>query len=89
MARVIFTGNIQQHLYCPPIEAPGLTVRQVLDEAFRRNPQARSYVLDDQGALRRHMMVFVNGDGIRDRAGLQDPVPELAEIYVMQALSGG
>ena len=89
MARVVFTPNLQEHVPSPPIEAEGGTVREVLEAAFRVNPQARSYVLDDQGALRRHLMVFVNGNGLRDRAGLGDPVPPDAEVYVMQALSGG
>lgn len=89
MANVVFTTNIQQHVACPPVEAAGRTVREVLDAAFRENPPARSYVLDDQGAIRRHIVVFVNGRAISDRSGLSDPVPEGAEVYIMQALSGG
>lgn len=89
MARVVFTSNLQQHLECPPADAAGRTVREVLESVFRENPRARSYVLDDQGAVRKHMVVFVNGIAIADRAGLTDPVPERAEVYVMQALSGG
>jgi molybdopterin converting factor small subunit len=89
MARVLFTSNLKQHIDCAPLEAEGRTVREVLDNAFGKNPQARSYVLDEQGALRQHMMVFVNGDGIRDRHGLSDLVPADAEVYIFQALSGG
>ena len=61
--------------------------------AINRNPRLRivrmRYLLDDQGGLRKHMVVFVNGRAIRDRATLTDPVPEDGEVYVMQALSGG
>jgi molybdopterin converting factor small subunit len=89
MARVVFTANLQRHVACPPADAPGATVREVLDALFARNERARGYVLDDQGALRRHMIVFINGDQIRDRVHLSDPVPAGAEVYVMQALSGG
>ena len=89
MARVVFTSNLQQHLACPPADAAGRTVREVLDAVFRENPRARSYVLDDQGAVRKHMVVFVNGKAIADRTELSDEVPERAEVYVMQALSGG
>jgi len=89
MAKVTFTANLRQHVECPPIEAPGRTVRDVLDAAFRENSKLRSYVLDDQGAVRKHMVIFVNGRAIADRATLSDPVAEGAEIYVMQALSGG
>jgi hypothetical protein len=61
----------------------------VLDGVFAANPRLRGYVLDDQGALRRHMMVFVDGQQIEDRERLSDPVRPVSEIYVMQALSGG
>jgi molybdopterin converting factor small subunit len=89
MVKVVFTANLQQHLACPPVDARGRTVREVLEGVFRANPQARSYVLDDQGAIRRHMVVFVNGQAVTDRSGLSDPVPEGAAVYIMQALSGG
>ncbi len=89
MPRVTFTQNIQRHVACPATEADGSTVRDVLERVFAANPRAREYVLDDQGAVRRHMVVFVNGRQIRDRADLTDPVPADGEVCVMQALSGG
>jgi hypothetical protein len=46
-------------------------------------------VLDDQGALRRHVIVFVGDEPERDRVGLSDAAPSGAEIAVLQALSGG
>ena len=89
MPRVVFTQNLQRHVHCPPTEAAGSTIREVLDAVFETNPRARGYVLDDQGELRFHMVIFVNGEQVRDRAGLSDAVPPDAEVYVMQALSGG
>jgi molybdopterin synthase sulfur carrier subunit len=89
MPRVTFTQNIQRHVPCPATDADGHTVRDVLERVFAANPRAREYVLDDQGAVRRHMVVFVNGRQIRDRASLSDPVPADGEVCVMQALSGG
>ena len=89
MARVTFTANLARHLACPPVEAEGGTVREVLDRVFLENEQARSYVLDDQAALRKHMAIFVDGQRINDRVGLSDPVPPDGEVYVLQALSGG
>ncbi|MGE0853545.1 MAG: MoaD/ThiS family protein [Hyphomicrobiaceae bacterium] len=89
MAKVVFTPNIQRHVACPEAEAPGRTVREVLEGVFAGNPQVRAYVLDDQAALRRHMTIFVDGHTIRDRATLSDPVSEASRIYVFQALSGG
>lgn len=89
MARVVFTPNIQRHVACPATEAPGTTVREVLDAVFQSNPQARGYVLDDQKALRRHMTIFIDGVLIRDRVTLSDRVGEGSTVYVFQALSGG
>lgn len=89
MAKVIFTPNLQRHLACPPVEAAGATVREVLEAVFAGNEQVRGYVLDDQAALRKHMMIFVDGSRIRDRVHLSDPVPAHGAVYVLQALSGG
>ena len=89
MATVTFTQNIQRHVSCPSQAVSGETVADVLEAVFSGNQRARTYVLDDQGALRRHMVVFVNGQAIRDRTCLTDPVPQEAEVFIMQALSGG
>ena len=89
MAKVVFTPNIQRHVACPAAEAAGRTVREVLDAVFADNPQARAYVLDDQGGLRKHMTIFLDGQLIRDRARLADPVTGSSTIFVFQALSGG
>lgn len=89
MAKVVFTPNVQRHVGCPEAEAAGHTVREVLENVFVDNPQARGYVLDDQSALRRHMTIFVDGQMIRDRARLADAVNDASTIHVFQALSGG
>lgn len=89
MISVVFTENIQRHVACPPALVRGATIGEVLDCVFESNQRARGYVLDDHGAVRKHMVVFLNGRPIRDRATLSDPVVDGSEVYVMQALSGG
>ena len=89
MARVTFTQNLQRHVQCPATEVPGQTVREVLDAVFAKNQPARGFVLDDQGAVRKHVVIFVDGRQIQYRLHLADPVGPGGEIYVMQALSGG
>ena len=90
MPLVTFTANIQRHVACPDTEAPGATVREALDAVFATNPRARGYVLDDQGALRRHMLIFLDGgEVIHDRIRLSDPIAPNGTIHVFQALSGG
>lgn len=89
MARVSFTANLQRHVSCPAVDVPGTTVREVLEQVFEQNEGARGYILDEQGVLRHHMMVFIDGEPVRDRGGLSDKVADNADVYVMQALSGG
>lgn len=89
MVRVVFTSNLQRHLPCSPAQVDGLVIRDVLENVFEYNPRLRGYVLDDQGSVRKHMLIFVDGVPIRDRETLTDTVGDGAEVFVMQALSGG
>lgn len=89
MARVAFTPNLARHVSCPTAEAQGRTVGEVLGAVFADNPLLGTYILDDQGGLRRHMSVFVDGRQIKDRARLSDPIEPQSQIFVAQALSGG
>jgi sulfur-carrier protein len=89
VAFVHFTANLRRHVECPTIEVAAASVSEALEQVFAQNPRLRGYVVDDQGAVRKHMNVFVDGVQIRDRIGLEDPIAADSEIYVMQALSGG
>ena len=89
MAKVTFTSHLERFVDCPPREATGATVREALDKVFAENPRLRGYVLDDQAALRKHIVAFIDGKVISDRDNLSDPVGPNSEIYVLQALSGG
>ncbi len=89
MPQIRFTQSIQRHVTCPPMTVAGVSLRQILDAYFANHPRARGYVLDDQGTLRRHMAIFINGQPVQDRATLADPVAGDATIDVIQALSGG
>jgi hypothetical protein len=89
VARVFFTQNLARHVRCPDEEIVGTTVRAVLDGYFARHPHARSYVLDEHGSLRPHVVVFIGEARATDRVALGDAVPLDAEVWVMQALSGG
>ena len=89
MAHVTFPDVIQQHIKAPPAEAEGATVREVLEQVFRQNERLRSYLLDDQGSLRKHLALFVDGQQVKDRQSLEEPVEAQSQIHVLQALSGG
>ncbi|MBV8937054.1 MAG: MoaD/ThiS family protein [Alphaproteobacteria bacterium] len=89
MAKVSFTSALQRFLPAPAAQVDAATVGAALAEVFACRPALRGYVLDDQGALRRHVAVFINGTAVHDRVRLTDPVAPHDEIYVFQALSGG
>lgn len=89
MPRVRFTQNIQRHVRCPERRVEGDHLRAVLDAYFQANTAARGYVLDEQGHLRRHMAIFIDGEPVLDRKGLADPVAPSSTIDIVQALSGG
>jgi sulfur-carrier protein len=71
------------------LQVEGSTVGEALAQVFAQHPTLRGYVLDDQGVVRKHVAVFVDGTAIRDKAKLAVPVSARSEIHVMQALSGG
>ena len=89
MPTVVFTENLKRHLSCPPRKVAAATLREALDQVFAEIPRLRDYILDDQDRLRQHVVVFIDGEQARDRERLSDQVRANAEIYVMQALSGG
>ena len=89
MATLVFAKAFRRHVECPDATVGGSTVRAVLDTYFDEHPTVRGYVLDDVGAVRRHVALFVNDDLITDRSELADPVGETDRIHVFQALSGG
>jgi sulfur-carrier protein len=89
MAKVHFTSNLRRHVDCPTVDSTGHTIRAVLEHVFAVNTRLQTYVLDDQGAVRKHMRILVDGLAIKDLEKLTDAVRPDSEVWVMQALSGG
>lgn len=90
MPRITFTPALRRFLRVSETRVAGATtVGDALAAVFGADQALRGYVLDDQGALRRHVAVYVNGEPVCDRIGLSDPVASDDEIYVFQALTGG
>ena len=91
MTDIVFAKAFRRHVDCPAEQVPAAvsTVGAVLGAYFELHPAVRSYVLDEVGAVRKHVAVFVDGDLVTDRTGLSDPVSPTSTIHVFQALSGG
>lgn len=89
MVRITFTKNLQRYVDCPAQLVRASTVYEALHTVFDANRLLAEYILDEQGRLRKHIAVFVDGRLVNDRIRLSDAVSDDSEIYVMQALSGG
>jgi molybdopterin synthase sulfur carrier subunit len=69
--------------------AAGGTLRAVLDEVGARWPRLARRILDESGALRRYVNVYVDGADCRGAGGLDAPVTPRAEIQVLPSVAGG
>ncbi len=89
MAEVHFTSHLRNLVPSGPFMAPGATVGEVLQYLFDGEPHVRGYVLDDRGALRKHVCIFANGERLAHEVALSRRIEADTKLYVMQALSGG
>lgn len=90
MPRVQFTRHLVR--FFPTLrdgEFEGATLAEVIRSIDRAHPGLGGYVVDDRGAVRRHVNVFLGDDLLRDRARVDDPLPDGVTISIFQALSGG
>ncbi|MFJ2991691.1 MoaD/ThiS family protein [Pandoraea sp. NPDC087047] len=89
MATVTFAPAIQRHVAVDEQHVDGTNVHDVLTQCMALTPGLRGYLFNDQGRLRPHVAVFVDGHLIRDRRTLRDTLSGTSRVYVAQALSGG
>lgn len=90
------TVQMTPHLYrfFPQLEdqavtVPAGSVKEALHAVNDLAPGFTDYVLDDHGALRRHVNMGINDAIVIDRKTLSDRVPENGTLFIFQALSGG
>lgn len=68
------------------VDATGSTLAEVLADLDRRFPGLRFRVVDEQGRLRKHINIWLDGERVRE---LNAPLDGVDEVVIMQALSGG
>lgn len=74
---------------CSSAESDAHDLRAAFDDIFAERPRLRGYVLDEQGHLRQHVAVFVDGQLVEDRERMDVVLSPQSEVYVLPALSGG
>jgi len=71
------------------LAVPAGRLRDVLDAVGRESPELVSRVLADEGALRRHVNVFVNEEDVRFRELLETPVRDGDCVTIVPSIAGG
>jgi molybdopterin synthase sulfur carrier subunit len=89
MAKLIFTQQLRRFTEVPEVESAATDLRAALEDAYRANPRLRGYIQDEQGHVRQHVAIFIDGLRIHDRAQLSDVISANSIVHVLQALSGG
>lgn len=90
------TVEMTRHLYryFPQLENRTITVQpgsvaEVLNAVNEIAPGFTDYILDEQGALRRHVNLSINDSLVVDKKTLSDRVPDDGTVFIFQALTGG
>ncbi len=71
------------------VTAEGGTLAEVLDDLEQNHSGIKARVLDETGALRRFVNVYVGNDDVRFLEGLETPTPDGSSISVIPAVAGG
>ena len=71
------------------VDAAPATVRDALNELWQRHSGLRDRVLTEQGAVRPHVNIFVNGEMVQRDQVLKTSLDGDSEICIMPAVSGG
>jgi sulfur-carrier protein len=90
MAKVRFTSHLLRFFpNLVPLEIQQNTVHQLIKQINERYPGLASYLIEDDGSLRKHVNIFVDGKMLNDRKTLSDELTAHSDVFVAQALSGG
>jgi molybdopterin synthase sulfur carrier subunit len=71
------------------VTADGATLAEVLEDLELHYAGIKGRILDDQGALRRFVNVYVGNDDVRFLDNLETPTPDGTQISVIPAVAGG
>ena len=72
-----------------PRQVEAATAAEVVQALDQELPGFADYIVDERGALRIHVNMFIGEAKVLDRKALSDRVAPDATVYIFQALSGG
>ena len=70
------------------VEASGATVRELLEDLTVRMPELGEKVYDGED-IRPYVNVYVDGEDVRTRDGLETPVRDSSTVILLPAMAGG
>jgi sulfur-carrier protein len=70
------------------VEASGGTVRELLDDLTARFPALRRQLIEDE-ELAPFVNVYVEGEDVRTKNGLETSVDESSTVILLPAMAGG
>jgi len=71
------------------VAADGASVKAIIEDLEKRHPGMRERLLDDKGALRRFVNIYLNGDDIRFLDELNSKVKDGDDLSIVPAIAGG
>ena len=71
------------------VSAEGGTLSEVIDDLDASYPGIKGRILDEQGAIRRFVNVYVGNDDVRFIDGVDTATAEGAQVSVIPAVAGG
>lgn len=90
MAKVNFTKALKRFFpQLQPFHVSANSVVDLINQIELQHPGIKNYLLDNSGALREHVNIFIGEEKIKDLHQLSDTVKEDDEVFILQALSGG
>ncbi|MDR1609005.1 MAG: MoaD/ThiS family protein [Deltaproteobacteria bacterium] len=78
-----FVGGLNQ------VSLDGQTVGQLLKALATEYPDLSPHLFDETGSLRSYVNVFVDGQNVKNREGLETPVTASQSVTLVPAIAGG
>jgi molybdopterin synthase sulfur carrier subunit len=88
MATIKLFGNLRSHVEASSLEISGANIRAVVDALCERNPSLSDALFED-GQIRPHFIITLNGRDVQLAQGLDTPINDGDQIAIFPPIAGG
>ena len=71
------------------LEVNATSVREILDELFQTYPEIKNHLIEEDGSLRNFVNIFIDGEDVRQKGGLDAEVKDGADVRIIPSIAGG